>query len=104
FDLWELSGRLAIAHRDRGALFEAIRRAPTVVAPAGTPDEVPWRVVVTCPEPEGTPPVNHDVVFVGGGSVPEAAVVHGTPVDARDAALERDAGADLAPASALART
>jgi hypothetical protein len=101
FDLGELSERLATTDADTAALLDAIRSTPRVTA-AATATGDPWRVVVTCPRPEGEPPVHHDVVFVGTGAL-EARFVQGTKPDRTDEVLERDA-ASLAPAGELAQT
>ena len=101
FDVDELTDRLASTDADPAALLETIGKTPRAVA-SSTATPEPWRVVVTCPQAEGDPPVHHDVVFVGTGS-PEARFVQGTRPDRSDEILEHDAAA-LAPGIELART
>jgi hypothetical protein len=103
FSLLELARHLAIARNDEDAVVDAIRSTPTV-GPQGAerahPLE-PWRVVITCPEPEGVPPVSHRTVFTGTGEA-EPAVMVGTPANGVDVALEISAESDLEPANAVA--
>jgi hypothetical protein len=103
YDLWDLSERLAGAIGSRGRAADVLRDAPRTSLAVGAPADAPWRVVITCPQPEGNPPMHHDTVFTGTGAE-EAVIVQGTRPDGLDAVLERDANRDLGPAAELART
>lgn len=100
FMLSDLAANLAIAERSEPALIDAIRSTPATDGGAVHTD--PWRVVITCPRAEGTPPVTHDVVFTGPGEL-EAAVAYGTPVGTWDAEVETAALLDMAPSAETPR-
>jgi len=103
FPLVDLSLRLANAGRQEDDIVAAIRETPSVGAEGAQrarPIE-PWRVVITCPEAEGVPPVSHRTVFTGSGDV-EPSVMIGTPANGFDVALETSAEVDLEPATAVA--
>ncbi len=100
FPFGELAANLAIADATEAALIDAIRSTPVHDGRTGSAD--PWRVVITCPRPEGSPPAHHDVLFTGAGGR-EAAVAYGTPVDAWDAEVEAAALLDMAPGAETSR-
>lgn len=102
FELLDLSIALAEAEPYDEALAAAVRATPPTgpLGSAGTLE--PWRVVITCPVPEGQPEISHRVVFTGDGGA-EPPIVTGTPAGGRDAALEASAAVDLHPAEAVAR-
>jgi hypothetical protein len=100
FLLSDLAANLAIAERSEPALIDAIRSTPVSDRPAVQTD--PWRVIVTCPRAEGTPPVTHDVVFTGTGDL-ETASAYGTPVGTWDAEVEAAALLDMAPSAETSR-
>jgi hypothetical protein len=102
FDIRDLTERLLVADPAPRSLADAIRHAPRVDGAATLQGE-PWRVVVTCPVAEGSPPVHHDVVFTGLGPI-EAGVVEGMRATGYDALVEEGARTDLAPDRDLART
>ena len=93
FPVIELAGRLAAAGRDESAIVEAIHDTPGVGSMTATPTEQPWRVIVDCPVPTGEPPVRHQVVFSGDGSV-EPVEVLGTPAAGVDRVLDDAAQRD----------
>jgi hypothetical protein len=99
FRATELIANLATSSKDEAALFDAVRSTPVWDTRSAAD---PWRVVVTCPKAEGTPPVTHDAMFTGAAE-PEAAVAYGTPVDAWDVATEDSARLDMSPATEVAR-
>ncbi|HEU4354844.1 MAG TPA: hypothetical protein VFT27_04575 [Actinomycetota bacterium] len=101
YPLHELAGNLAAAEREEDHLIEAILDTTPVHAHTAEV-AAPWRVIVTCPRPEGSPAETHDVLFTGTGD-PEPAVVAGTPVDAWDAELEAAALLDMAPGAETSR-
>ena len=92
----ELASRLAAAPQTRDGLADAIRRAPSYET--RTTDRVgrPWRVVITCPVPEGDPPAEHRVVFAGTGEG-EQLDLFGVPASTWDLAIESTASTDLVP-------
>jgi hypothetical protein len=94
FMLSDLAANLAIAERSEPALIDAIRSTPATDGRAV--HTAPWRVIVTCPRAEGTPPLTHDAVFTGTGDL-EAAIAYGTPVGTWDAEVEAAALLDMAP-------
>ncbi|MDP9185164.1 MAG: hypothetical protein M3O29_05805, partial [Actinomycetota bacterium] len=98
----ELAARLASADPTPETLADAIRRSPTFES--RTADRVgrPWRVVITCPVPEGEPPSAHRVVFAGSGE-PEQLDVFGIPASSWDLALEASASTDLTPSHGTRR-
>ena len=95
YPLHDLAGNLAAAEREEDHLIEAIWDTAPVHSHASVLTD-PWRVIVTCPRPEGTEAATHDVLFTGTGD-PEPAVVYGTPVDAWDVEVEAAALQDMAP-------
>jgi hypothetical protein len=101
YRLDELSARLAIADPTDEAMIDAIRTTPVYDARTVVLAE-PWRVVITCPKPEGSPAMTHETLFTGMGA-PEAAIAYGSPVDGWDLAVETSALADMAPAAEIAR-
>lgn len=101
FDVSALTARLLQAGREEPAIVDAIRATPTIQPESQDRAAEAWRVVITCPEPEGSPPVSHRTVFTGTGRT-EPAVVIGTPADGFELALERSAEVDLVPSSATA--
>jgi hypothetical protein len=101
FGLGDLAARLAVADPTEDALIDAIRSAPLYDMRA-VAQVAPWRVVITCPRAEGTPPATHATLFTGTGA-PEAAVAYGSPVDGWDTAVETSALTDMAPAAEVTR-
>lgn len=101
FPLHDLAANLAMAERNDHDLIDAIRHTPPYAAHTPVVSD-PWRVVVTCPRPEGSPAATHDMLFTGSGD-PEPAVVYGTPVDAWDAEVEAAALLDMAPGPETSR-
>jgi hypothetical protein len=95
YPLHDLAGNLAAAEREEDHLIEAIWDTAPVHSHTSVLTD-PWRVIVTCPRPEGTEAATHDVLFTGTGD-PEPAVVYGTPVDAWDVEVEAAALQDMAP-------
>jgi hypothetical protein len=102
FQADDLAARLADAEPRPDALAEAIRR--TQPYDVRTADRVgrPWRVVITCPAPEGDPPTEHQIVFAGTGDA-EQLDVFGIPASSWDLALEASASTDLVPARGTRR-
>jgi hypothetical protein len=98
----ELAVRLASADPSPGGVAAAIRRTPHYGARSVDRIGHPWRVVITCPVAEGSPPREHQVVFAGSGA-PEPLDVFGIPASSWDLALEESAGTDLAPARGVGR-
>jgi hypothetical protein len=98
----ELVSRLAAATQTRDGLEDAIRRTPAYET--RTVDRVgrPWRVVITCPVPEGDPPADHRVVFAGTGEA-EQLDVFGIPASSWDLAIESTASTDLVPSRSSRR-
>lgn len=101
FRLNDLVANLAVTDATEAEIVDAIRSTPVYDVP-GAPLPYPWRVVITCPKPEGSPAVEHRSLFTGTGA-PEPSVSFGVPAGAWELATEDSATRDMAPGKELVR-